>query len=235
MVGLSFKTYIEASKSKDALEYYKKLYGIDTPVVLAYHLNTKTQYGVDGAFKTIKDIEDMTWGQFVSAEIILSNTDSDRADMVLSLSKIVLRPIRESTFSNDDEAAEKKHEEDILNFDARSIMEEVESYISLRDDFIKKKYRGVFYMVNKDGKELLEDEVAGKDNAKDEFISQWYWYAITRSLAEDNIVINQDNNLTKIENALNTKMSLVAPEVAYKRHVQILEELERKKQEFKNI
>jgi hypothetical protein len=235
MRELTFETYVNASKAEDAYKYYKSIFGEETDLLLSYHLKYKTNYGVTDDFKVVRDINDMTWGQFVSAEIILSNTEIDRVDMAVALANTVIRPINEVIFSNDNEAEEKEHEKAILKYDARSIIEEVEKYIKLRDDFIKNKYRGVFYMVDRENKELKEEDVSGKNKEQDEFIAQWYWYAITRDLAEENVVINTDSKLSKLENALNTKMSAIAPDIAYKRHKQILEEIEAKKQELKGI
>lgn len=233
---LAFKHYLAAMESENPMEYYFNLFGDEetASIMVTYHLKTKSVYGLKNDFKTIDNIDDMTFGQFISAEVILTSGDNS-IDNIKKLASIIIRPLKEVIFSNDNEEDEIKLNNLILNYDAREIMEYIEKYKRLRNDYIKKKYRGVFYMVNRDDKELTEDEVSGKDVDKDEFIKQWYWYAITRRLAEEDIVILQDKSVSKFENALNTKMSIVAPDIAYNRHKQILEEIEAKKQKMKGL
>ena len=232
---LTFRDYLAASDAKEQMDYYINLFGdVETAMVMiTYHLKTKTPRGLGGVFKTIKDVSDMTFGQFISAEVVLSSGNNS-VENIKKLATIIIRPLDEEYYSNDDEEAEKALEETILNYDAREIVEEIERFKDIRDKFIKEKYRGVFYMVDRENKELTEEEVSGKNKEQDEFVKQWYWYAITRRLAEENIVIRQDTSVSKFENALNTKMSFVAPDIAYNRHKQILEEIEEKKRKMKN-
>jgi len=231
---LTFRDYLAASKADDPYEYYNELFGDKetASVMITYHLKTKSVKGLGGKFKTIDKIEDMTLGQFISCEVILTSGENN-AENIKQLAKIVIRPLNEDIYSNDDEDIEKSLEEAILDYDAREIMEEVERFTEIRNKFIKEVYRGVFYMVDRQDKELMEEDVAGKDADQDEFIKQWYWYAITRKLAEENVIIRQEPLISKFENALNTKMAIVAPEIAYNRHKQILEEIEEKKRKMK--
>jgi len=232
---LTFRDYLAASNIEDNMKYYISLFGdVDTALTMVtYHLKTKKPRGLDGVFKTIDKIEDMTFGQFISAEVVLSSGDNT-VENIKKLAMIIIRPLNEELYSNDDEESEKALEETILNYDAREIVEEIERFKKIRDKFIKEDYRGVFYMVNRENKELTEEEVAGKNEEQDEFVKQWYWYAITRRLAEENIIIRQEPLVSRFENALNTKMSIVAPDIAYNRHKQILEEIEEKKRKMKD-
>ncbi len=234
---LTFETYLKASSLGDEdkiNEFYKELWGETYAVLLTYHLKTKKPEDLSNTFTIISDINDMVFGQFIGVEKALgSNLSNEQA--IENLAYILLRPISDVEFDNTDKEKEALNIRNILSSDARSVLQILNTFSKHRDVYIKDTYKGVFYQIVEKTDDPEEEEDILEDSSESKFTNNWYWYAIARALAEDGIVFPKREGMSGIECVLMTKMSDIAPELAYKRHRQIIEDArERKRQVLNN-
>jgi hypothetical protein len=228
MRNLLWKDYIGASKSENTLEYYKKLYGsVDgASKVIEYHLREKEVSSLEGLYGTVEAIDDMVFGQFIIAERALAS-GLEPYEALSALAVAVVRPIDDKEYDNTDRAKELQHADDLREHDAAEILKAIEEYTVIRDVFIKDTYKGVFYIENE---ETEDDEVIDKETEsepktmEEHFSNNWYWYNIVRVLANEVI--------WEYERIYMTPMSQIAPEMAFRRHKDIVEEIQRKRNEM---
>lgn len=229
---LTWKEYLGAMASTDVLAYYTKLYGnyAKAAAIVNYNMNERAVVGIDNHFSLIRDINKIVFGQFISAERALTSGLPNHIALDL-LAKAVIRPKGDKVFDNTDENKESLLESMIYYSEASEILSEIEKYTELRNDFINVKYNGVFYLPNREKiaeQESEEQDVpTAQETAEKNFEKQWYWYSIVRSLANEDI--------SRYEEILMTEMGVIAPELAYKRHKQIIEEAREKVRRAKNM
>jgi len=229
MVNLLWRDYIKAIESGDAMSYYSTIYGSEeiALVVVDYWMNQYKPLGLDGMFNLVESINTMPFGQFIAGETALtSGFDKHKALEILSLT--VLRPIEDVEFDNTDRVKEARHVEDVMNTQAAEVLNEIEKYVGIRDTFVNNTYAGVFYQIQNEVVEEEEDksEYTADDTMEEQFSKQWYWYAIIRTLANE--------VMWDYERVMMTPMNIVAPELAYKRHRQIVEEIREKRRNILN-
>ena len=231
MVNLSWGSYLEALKSEDSLAYYANKYGNEdiAKKVIDYHMVTKELVGISDRFNLVSDINTIPFGQFIMAEKALSS-GLEKADAMYGLSLAVIRPLSDKEFDNTDVSKEEANTDDIINYDAAEILNTLEEYVQLRDEFVNTTYNGVFYAaVDKEesGEDVKEiDEEDDEKTPEELFSSQWYWYSIVRSLAGESI--------WNYERILMTTMGDIAPELAYRRHKQIIEDAAQRRRDALN-
>jgi len=227
---ITYKDYLDGLKTGDIDKYLTERYG-DGEV--RFQLYRRQPEDLSYNFHVIRDYENqLTWGQFIAIENVL--VSGDRNKIFEQLPCLIIRPENEDIFSNDEQNKEKALCYSIKELPALDVLNEVARFYELRDEFLVKKYNGVFYKEKDEEDEEEKQEEKPKEDPFQRFSSQWYWYMLTRELAIDNIVITQDVSKSRIENALDTRLSLVAPEIAFKRQKGMLEEFENKKIAMKN-
>ena len=228
---ITYRDYLDAVKSGNVEEYIKGKFG---EAEANFHLYRRKPEDLSYGFKVVRDYEkDLTWGQFIAIENLLMRGSKD--EILDKLPCLIIRGENEDIFSNDDPNYEKALCYTIKDLPAGDVINEISNFYDLREAFLSKKYNGVFYKEKEEENEDKEEEKKDKKpDPYEQFSSQWYWYVLTRELAIDNIVITQDVSKSKIENALDTRLGLVAPEIAFKRQKGMLEEFEEKKMKMRN-
>jgi len=165
-------------------------------------------------------VEEMVFGQFIMVEQILTgkaglnNHVSD-----LELAKLLIRPVEDYIFDNDDGHKEISNEEDILSYDVREVYYVLERFIKRRNKTMFEDYSGVFY----DPKEETEEEDQVTEEQGANFHQQWYYYSLVRMLANDDI--------TKYNEIYMLPMKEVLPEMSYLSQKRKIESAEQRKQE----
>jgi hypothetical protein len=165
-------------------------------------------------------VEDMVFGQFIMVEQILtgkaglSGYQSD-----LELAKLVIRPVEDAVFDNEDGHKEIANEEDILSYDVREVYYVLERFTKRRNKTMFEDYSGVFY----DPKEELEEEEGSVPDEGPNFHQQWYYYSLVRMLANEDI--------TKYNEIYMLPMKEVLPEMSYLSQKRKIESAEQRKQE----
>lgn len=233
---LTFETYLKASALHDEdkiNEFYKKLFGDDWSLLLTYHLKTKQPKDLSNVFNIEYNLDNMVFGQFIGNEKALSGGLSNEQSIEY-LAYSLIRPKSDKEFDNTDAEKEQSNMNAILNSDARSVLDILNTFTKSRGEYINVKYKGVFYMTINENETEEDSEEENEFTPEDKFTNDWYWYAIVRTLADDGIVFQRRTGMSDIECVLMTKMSDIAPELAYKRQKQIIEEARQRRQESLN-
>lgn len=166
-------------------------------------------------------IEDMVFGQFIMAEQILTGKaglNNHTAD--LELAKLIIRPIEDGVFDNEDGHKEIANEQDLMSYDVREVYYVLERFVKRRNKTMFEDYSGVFY----DPKEEEEEEEEGTINQEaPNFHQQWYYYSLVRMLANEDI--------TKYDEIYMLPMKAVLPEMSYLSQKRKIEAAEQRKQQ----
>tara|TARA_R110002153_G_scaffold56369_5_gene155846 strand:- start:393 stop:1091 length:699 start_codon:yes stop_codon:yes gene_type:complete len=171
--------------------------------------NKKIYYGV----------EEMVFGQFIMVEQILTGKMGLNNHVTdLELAKLLIRPIDNLVFDNEDGHKELANENDLLGYDVREIYYVLERFTKRRNKTMFEDYSGVFY----DPKEDEEDEdTLGVDSGPN-FHQQWYYYSLVRMLANEDI--------TKYDEIYMLPMKSVLPEMSYLSQKRKIDDAESRKQ-----
>ena len=164
-------------------------------------------------------VEDMVFGQFIMVEQILTGKmglNNHTAD--LELAKLLIRPLGDKVFDNEDGHKELANENDLLTYDVREVYYILERFTKRRNKTMFEDYSGVFY----DPKEDEEDEdTLGADSGPN-FHQQWYYYSLVRMLANEDI--------TKYDEIYMLPMKSVLPEMSYLSQKRKIDDAESRKQ-----
>jgi len=158
--------------------------------------------------KYYTNVESLVLGQFIMLEQIITGK-TKLADHLIDfeIAKLIIRPIEQQVFDNEDAKKENENAGEILSMDVREVYWVLEQFIEARNKTLFKDFSGVFY----DAKEEEDNEVE-EDNKEDKtsemlFSQQWYWYSIVRMLANEDI--------TKYDEIYMLPMMTVLPEMSY--------------------
>lgn len=171
--------------------------------------NKKIYYGV----------EEMVFGQFIMVEQILTGKmglNNHTAD--LELAKLLIRPIGDNVFDNEDGHKEVENEEHILGYDVREVYYILERFTKRRNKTMFEDYSGVFY----DPKTEETDEDPLQADSGPNFHQQWYYYSLVRMLANEDI--------TKYDEIYMLPMKSVLPEMSYLSQKRKIDDAESRKQ-----
>ena len=218
--------WIDYINSKGNLEeYLSNKYGEVSAKSLVRLFNTRIGLPLSDSFNTVKSIDNMVFGQFIMAERALT-THSEEYESLMELAYAILRPKDDVIFDNTDDDKEAKLKTDILDNDAKDVIEECVRYSDMRNKFVKEDFAGVFYKTPSDIDEDDEDEEeeVEEESFEAKFSRDWYWYTIVNSLASDDIL--------KHEAIYMMKMRDVAPHLAYLRMKGIIDYKQRKAEEM---
>ena len=165
-------------------------------------------------------VEDLVFGQFIMIEQILTGKAGlNNHQMDLELAKLLIRPKEDAVFDNEDGGKEIANEEDILSYDVREVYYVLERFVNRRNKTLFQDYSGVFYDPKSDEEE--EDSTAEVDQGAN-FHQQWYYYALVRLLAQEDI--------TRYNEIYMLPMKQVLPELSYLSQKRKIEEAEQRKQ-----
>ena len=164
-------------------------------------------------------VEEMVFGQFIMVEQILTGKMGLNNHVTdLELAKLLIRPIDNLVFDNEDGHKELANENDLLGYDVREIYYVLERFTKRRNKTMFEDYSGVFY----DPKEDEEDEdTLGVDSGPN-FHQQWYYYSLVRMLANEDI--------TKYDEIYMLPMKSVLPEMSYLSQKRKIDDAESRKQ-----
>lgn len=165
-------------------------------------------------YEIYTDILKMSLSQFITLEYSMQN-EIDEAE----LASIIIRPKGEAEFDNTNQEIEEQHLKNILEEDAGSVLYIIKSAMLNRDYVLFTKFEGVLYSKI----EQEEGEEEEEPLPEDEFTKRWFWYAIVRNLA------NED--LQKFQFVYDMKMSDVLVELAYRVQLQKRIDAERRAEE----
>jgi hypothetical protein len=161
----------------------------------------------------------MVFGQFIMVEQILTgkmglnNHTSD-----LELAKLLIRPVDNLVFDNEDGHKELANENDILGYDLREVYYVLERFTKRRNKTMFEDYSGVFY----DPKDEEDDDDGLKSDGGANFHQQWYYYSLVRMLANEDI--------TKYDEIYMLPMKAVLPEMSYLSQKRKIDDAESRKQ-----
>ena len=219
--------WLDYINAKGDLEtYLTKKYGEISAKSLVRLFDTNVAIPLNDSFNTVKSIDNMVFGQFIMAERALTTHDNQYTSL-MELAYAILRPLSDKTFDNTDDDKETQLRTDILDSEAKDIMEECIKYSEMRNKFVKEDFAGVFYKTPDEVDEDDEDdEDLEEESFESKFSREWYWYTIVNSLASDDIL--------KHEAIYMMKMRDVAPHLAYLRMKGIIDYKRHKAQEMAN-
>ena len=164
-------------------------------------------------------VEEMVFGQFIMVEQILTGKmglNNHTAD--LELAKLLIRPLGDNVFDNEDGHKEVANENDLLTYDVREVYYVLERFTKRRNKTMFQDYSGVFY----DPKEEDDDEDPLQADSGPNFHQQWYYYSLVRMLANEDI--------TKYDEIYMLPMKSVLPEMSYLSQKRKIDDAESRKQ-----
>ena len=151
----------------------------------------------------------MKLGQFIMLENALK---SDEAEYYMS--NLIIRPLSEESFDNEDQSREEDILQQILSEDFIDVYSVIQTMLLNREYILFTKFSGVIY----DKREEKEDEEEYEEFGDSDEIkhnSQWFWYKIVRTLANEDI--------TMYPKIYELKMSEVMVELSYRTQVAMIE------------
>jgi hypothetical protein len=161
------------------------------------------------------DVLKMSLTQFILLEYAIK-ADFDET----AIAGIIIRPNDEAEFDNTDQEKEEELMSSIYEEDAMAVTHIIKSMMQNRDYVLFTKFDGVLYNRYEPSEDEEEEE---EPEAPDTFNERWFWYAIVRALA------NED--LQKFDFVYSMKMSDVLVELAYRTQLNQRIEAERRAEE----
>lgn len=158
-------------------------------------------------FKYEKDIEKLTFAQFISIESSIQSV-RDSYGLVVMVVAQILRPLSEEVYSNDDEGLNEAHRLAIMELPADIVLLCFNRFMKSRETFHFKKYKDVFFYSPEEDDEEKDEESIAQQAQENTFYKNWYWYSQVRTLAGEDI--------GRYEEILLMKMELIAPEISYR-------------------
>lgn len=222
---MTFKEYLEALDSGDISKWVYdnktnkgKFAEIKAKSILK-KVYSEGECPID-KFKIYREVEDLVFGQFISIEKTLMSGAKFNTKLYL-VAKMIIRPLTDSVFDNENQEKEQILSEAILSEDCQNVLRVVNKFLDKRNEFINVKYSGVFYKSNDEDEDESTDisDVSNNDG-------NMYWYSLVRTLSNDDI--HQQPNTLMLD------MSVVASEVAYIRKEEQKAEHQRKIDELKS-
>jgi len=152
-------------------------------------------------------IESLVLGQFIMLEQIITGKTKLAGHLVdLEIAKLVIRPLSQQVFDNEDSDSEVYNQESILDMDVLEVYWVLDKFIEAREKTLFKDFSGVFYDLKEEDDE--EDNFSEEQKTADMlFTQQWYWYSIVRMLSGEDI--------HRYDETYMLPMSTVLPEMSY--------------------
>ena len=123
----------------------------------------------------------MKLGQFILLENSIKQQDAE-----YQIAGLLIRPLDELEFDNEDLAKEESVLLKLLDEDFLSVYSVIQTMLLNRDYILFTKFAGVIYEKKKDPEEEeIEDDYEEDDSEKHN--TQWFWYKIVRALSNEDI------------------------------------------------
>lgn len=169
--------------------------------------------GYESGLRFYGAVSELVWGQLVLYEQTIPTNN----EMLLERLKIIIRPEDEEIFNNEDKSSEVELSETILNTPYKLIEEAYRKFEEDRERVLFHQFNGVIY--HKSDLEKTEDESDNVvDVAEGQFNKTWYWYSLTRTIAEEGILAKS------MDEAYRAKCMDVLVELAFKTQRQKIED-----------
>ena len=170
---------------------------------------------IKSRYKVYMNILDMTLTQFIYLEHEIKHGMTQR------LLSLIVRPIDEESFDDTTEN-EEAHINAISDEDATTMMGIIHEMKKNREYNLFTKFSGVIYVVHDETDEEEDEEPIQEDT----FSSRWFWYAIVKRLA--------NNDITKFSEIYSLMMGEVLVDLAYETQLNEMEENQRRAEEARN-
>lgn len=218
---------------KITLDNYKEALSGDIHVpedkLEAYSFKTRMVNSIENNevpndLKEISNIDSISWGHFVTIETYLT-LGLDEVQLLKTVVPYLLRPKSEDILDNEDEEKEARHVAYVNSLDIGIVLAIFDRYISLRKQYLFKRYNGVIYKAidesrNQQDKEENEEpthSANGVQSAEEMYSKKFFWHNLTMYIA--------NGNLFDYQKALDMKMALVMVHLAEKKMKEIIEDL----------
>lgn len=150
----------------------------------------------------------MKLGQFILLESAINSDEPE-----YKISSLIIRPLDELSFDNDDIRREDEILQSIIEEDFSGVYSVIQTMLLNREYILFTKFSGVIYdkiqpVDNEDEEEYEPDDESNHN-------SQWFWYKVVRTLANEDI--------TMYPKIYELKMSDVMVELSYRAQVSIIE------------
>ena len=165
------------------------------------------------------NILSMKLGQF-----ILLENELKKGNPELQVASLIIRPIDEYSFDNDDYDREEQIKESLLEEMFTDVYSVLQTMLLNREFMLFNKFSGVIYNRIETKEEDAEEEYEDDDETKHN--SQWFWYKVVRSLANEDI--------TMYPKIYELSMSEVMVELSYRAQVSIIENARARAEEARN-
>lgn len=221
-----WKDYLELITYDKVEDYYLEKFDGDkqkASIAMVLSFTDKKDSVLLNNYNIYDSIDEMVFGQFIACEKVISS-GNDKNIILEILSYNIFRPVNDIMFDNTDRQKEEIHVESIREEDSFVLIQIINKWLDHRNYYVNKKYNGVFYKIIDDEDVEDEEELTGDElSAEEQFSRNWYWYAMVRSLASENVL--------KIEEVLMKPMADIAPELAYRRQKDVIDTARRKREE----
>ena len=129
-------------------------------------------------------VNSLLWGQLV----ILEQTKVSKSSDIINKLSVILRPLTEEVFDNTDAEREATLASTILDLPYGFIVYILNKFEESREKVLFHQFNGVIY--HKDDLKPKEDgdESGIVEEAEAQFNKTWYWYKLTKMLANDSFL-----------------------------------------------
>lgn len=163
----------------------------------------------------------MKLGQFILLENELKKENPE-----LYVASLIIRPIDETSFDNEDYDREEQIKESLLEEMFTDVYSVLQTMLLNREFILFSKFSGVIYNRTDIKEEEEEEEEEYEEDDETKHNSQWFWYKVVRSLANEDI--------TMYPKIYELKMSEVMVELSYRAQVAIIENAKARAEEARN-
>lgn len=207
---LDMMDWLQSGKSP--AEYIEKMKPLDSLHFLRHSENT---YPIKDNLKKpslIKkyyiNIESLVLGQFIMLEQIITKKIKLSDHLTdFEIAKLIIRPIEQQVFDNEDIAKEDENSQNILSMDVREVYWVLNEFIEARNKTLFKDFSGVFYDLKEEDENEIKEDTEEDKTSEMLFSQQWYWYSIVRMLGKEDI--------TKYNEIYMLPMATVLPEMSF--------------------
>jgi len=175
--------------------------------------------GMSKRYNLYTNVLSMSLGQFILLENAIKSSEPE-----YNISSLIIRPIDEDRFDNEDFNKEEEILLNIIDEDFLDVYSVIQTMLLNRDYILFTKFSGVIYDKTEPKEEEEEDEY--EEDQEVSHNSQWFWYKVVRALSNEDI--------TLYPKIYELKMSDVMVELSYRAQVSIIENAKTRAEEARN-
>ena len=148
----------------------------------------------------------MSLGQFILLENAIKSSEPE-----YNISSLIIRPIDEDRFDNEDFNKEEEILLNIIDEDFLDVYSVIQTMLLNRDYILFTKFSGVIYDKTEPKEEEEEDEY--EEDQEVSHNSQWFWYKVVRALSNEDITFKMDSSdLLRLIKELREEIGLLKKE-----------------------